>query len=176
MNNRPLSLLKPTQSQSFQMPKIIAPAPEHFDTLNLSAAQAEIEPWLKTGDLAEHFQSIQFQINYPQDLEQPLEFPEIPEVRLWFMRLDSVYPWLPLFLDWQSGELVRYAAMLVPHEFSQKEGIQFNPQALDLFVMQKVFVIFQWLRDQNIEGESKLKHMADMFGYELQSPLFKLLR
>jgi hypothetical protein len=153
----------------------ITPLPEHFDTLNLAAAQAVMEPLLQSGNITDAFQSIQFQINYPQDAEQPLELPEIPEVRLWFVRLDSVYPWLPMLLDWQSGELVRYAAMLVPHEFSPKEGIQFNPQALDLFVMQKVFIIFQWLRDQGLEGESKLKQMADMFGYELQSPLFELL-
>ncbi len=149
---------------------------EHFHTLDLSPAQAVIEPWIQASNITTQTQEIQFQISYPQDAEQPLEFPEIPEVRLWFMRLDSLYPWLPWVLDWQSGELVRYAAMLVPHEFSQKEGIQFNPQALDIFVMQKVFVIFNWLQNQQIEGESKLRQMTELFGYELDSTLFELLR
>lgn len=163
------------------MSTILSPTAEQFEQLDLSIAQTVIEPWLKQnpdqGDaISQHFQTLQFQIDYPQDPDQPVELPEIPEVRLWFIRLDSLYPWLPIFLDWQSGELVRYAAMLVPHEFSQKEGIQFNPQALDLFVMQKVFVIFQWLRSQDIEGESKLTQMAELFGYELQPSLFDLLR
>ena len=149
---------------------------EPINALDLSPVQVVINPWLQAGTLANQTQEIQFQINYPQEKDQSLEFPEIPEVRLWFMRLDSYYPWFPWLLDWQSGELVRYAAMLVPHEFNQKEGIQFNPQALDIFVMQKIFVSFRWLKNQNIEGESKLKHMAEMFGYELDSTLFNLLR
>lgn len=147
-----------------------------IDALDLSPVKAVINPWLQAGTLANQTQEIQFQINYPQEKDQPLEFPEIPEVRLWFMRLDSYYPWFPWLLDWQSGELVRYAAMLVPHEFSAKEGIQFNPQALDIFVMQKIFISFRWLKNQNIEGEKKLKQMAEMFGYELDSSLFNLLR
>jgi hypothetical protein len=149
---------------------------KHIDALDLSPAQAVINPWLQAGNLASQIQEIKFQIDYPQEADQSLEFPEMPEVRLWFMRLDSCYPWFPWLLDWQSGELVRYAAMLVPHEFSPKEGIQFNPQALDIFVMQKVFVIFRWLKNQQIEGESKLKQMTEMFGYELNSTLFDLLR
>ncbi|MEO0374281.1 MAG: CRR6 family NdhI maturation factor [Cyanobacteria bacterium P01_A01_bin.17] len=149
---------------------------EHIDALDLAPAQAVIDPWLQAGTLASQVQEIKFQIDYPQEADQTFEFPEIPEVRLWFMRLDSYYPWFPWLLDWQSGELVRYAAMLVPHEFSPKEGIQFNPQALDIFVMQKIFVIFRWLENQSIEGESKLKQMAEMFGYELNSTLFDLLR
>lgn len=149
---------------------------KHIDALDLSPAQAVIDPWLQDGTLASQTQEIQFQIDYPQADDQTLEFPEIPEVRLWFMRLDSYYSWFPWLLNWQSGELVRYAAMLVPHEFSPKEGIQFNPQALDIFVMQKIFVIFRWLENQNVEGESKLKQMAEMFGYELDSTLFDLLR
>ncbi|PZD71335.1 hypothetical protein C1752_06614 [Acaryochloris thomasi RCC1774] len=158
------------------MTTTIALTAEHIDALDLSPAQAVIDPWLQTGTLASQTQEIKFQIDYPQEADQTLEFPEIPEVRLWFMRLDSYYPWFPWLLDWQSGELVRYAAMLVPHEFNPKEGIQFNPQALDIFVMQKIFVSFRWLKNQNIEGESKLKQMAEMFGYELNSELFSLLR
>ncbi len=81
-------------------------------------------------------QQLQFVIDYPREEGDPREFSEIDEIRLWFLRLDVIYPWLPYFLDWRSGELARYAAMLVPHQFSQREGIQYNPEALEIFVMQ----------------------------------------
>ena len=31
----------------------------------------------------------------------------------------------------------RYAAMLVPHQFSPTEGIRYNPEALEIFVSRK---------------------------------------
>ena len=68
--------------------------------------------------------------------EDPRELSEIPEVRLWFIRLDARYPWLPFLLDWKAGELALYTAMLVPHQFSVKEGIQYNLEALEIFLMQ----------------------------------------
>lgn len=61
--------------------------------------------------------TIGFTINYiredPNDIR---ELSEIPDIRLWFLRLDAAYPWLPVVLDWRAGELARYAAMLVPHQ------------------------------------------------------------
>lgn len=148
---------------------------DHINTLDLSAVKDYLEPRLQSGSSAQNDQTLQFQIQYPLDGEDPQEYPDIPEVRLWFIRLDSVYPWLPYLLDWQSGELVRYTAMLVPHEFSKTEGIQFNPQALDLFLMQKVFVIHDWLKQLALEKKAKLKQMAEVFGYELSDELFGLL-
>jgi hypothetical protein len=60
---------------------------------------------------------IRFVINYERDDPNDMrELSEIPEIRLWFVRLDGAYPWLPIVLDWRGGELARYAAMLVPHE------------------------------------------------------------
>lgn len=61
--------------------------------------------------------TIGFTINYiREDQYDPREFSEFPEIRLWFLRLDAAYPWLPVLLDWRAGELARYAAMLVPHQ------------------------------------------------------------
>lgn len=61
--------------------------------------------------------SVGFTINFVrEDENDPREYSEFPEIRLWFVRLDAVYPWLPLVLDWRAGELARYAAMLVPHQ------------------------------------------------------------
>jgi len=110
---------------------------------------------------------LQFQVDFPREDLDPRELSEIPEVRLWFLRLDSRYPWLPICLDWQSGELVRYAAMLVPHEFHRTEGIQFNPEALDLFIMQKVFVLADWLKRYEPSNTFRLQSLALMFGYDL---------
>jgi hypothetical protein len=146
-----------------------------LETLDLSPVQSVLENWIQTRTLFEHEQEIQFQIDYPQAPDQAQEFPDIPEVRLWFIRLDSIYPWLAYWLDWRAGELIRYAAMMVPHEFSPREGIQFNPQALDLFLMHKVFTIHHWLKQNGVERPQKLKQMAELFGYELDDAFFELL-
>lgn len=61
--------------------------------------------------------TIGFSINYTrEDPGDPRELSEFPDIRLWFVRLDATYPWLPVLLDWRAGELARYAAMLVPHQ------------------------------------------------------------
>ena len=99
----------------------------------------------------------------------------VPEVRLWFIRLDTVYPWLPLVLDWEAGELGRYAAMLVPHQFSPTEGIRYNPEGLEIFMMAKIFAIAAWQKSQGISNYTRLKFMTQMLGYEIDDGLFGLL-
>lgn len=141
--------------------------------LDLSAAEAALKPWLDTGAAAEP--QIRFQIDFPRDPSDPRELSEIPEVRLWFVRLDARYPWLPLWLDWESGELARYAAMLVPHQFGI-DGIQFNPEALELFVMHKVFVLMDWMQQQGKPSRTKLKFMTQLLGYELEDNFFDFLK
>jgi hypothetical protein len=56
---------------------------------------------------------LEYEIDDPLD---PRELSELPDIRLWFVRLDAAYPWLPIVVDWRAGELSRYAAMLVPHQ------------------------------------------------------------
>ncbi|UBF29363.1 CRR6 family NdhI maturation factor [Kovacikia minuta CCNUW1] len=153
----------------------IALLPDSIHSLDLTPALVAIEPLLEKELLEPQTQQLQFQIDYPRAPEDPRELSEIPEIRLWFIRLDSLYPWLPFLLDWKAGELVRYTAMLVPHQFHPKDGIQFNPEALEIFVMQKVFVITAWLKHQKIEGKSRLKSMTQMLGYELDDGLFDVL-
>ena len=89
------------------MPTIIPVNTQQFETLDLLPVTTVLEHWIETQTLFDHEQSIQFQIDYPQDPEQSQELPDIPEVRLWFLRLDSIYPWLPYWLDWKTGELAR---------------------------------------------------------------------
>lgn len=148
--------------------------PHHIDSLDLSPVRSVISQWQNPADPTQ--ESIQFEIDYPQDDNEPLELSEIPEVRLWFIRLDSVYPWLPFVLDWRSGELARYAAMLVPHQFSDREGIQYNPQALDIFLMSKLCLLSQWTQEHNVNSTNRLKQMAEMFGYDIDNAFFDLLK
>lgn len=153
----------------------IAVTADQINTLTLSPARSVLDPLLQKGDLTTCEQQLQFQIDFPRTPEDPRELSEIPEIRLWFVRLDATYPWLPFLLDWKAGELARYAAMLVPHQFHPKDGIQFNPEALEIFVMSKVFVLGEWLKTQGIEGTSRLKAMTQLLGYEIDDAFFELL-
>lgn len=142
--------------------------------LDLTAAQQQIAPLLQQ-NLADCEQLLQFEIDFDRAEDDPRELSEIPEIRLWFVRLDAVYPWLPFLLDWKAGELVRYVAMLVPHQFNRNEGILFNPEALEIFVMNKIFVLSDWLQAQDIPSRSRLKSMAQLFGYELDDAFFEMI-
>ncbi len=143
-------------------------------SLDISEIVVVLDRWLAT-NLKSFDLDLNFTIDFPRDPLDPRELSEIPEVRLWFIRADARYPYLPLLLDWQAGELARYVAMLVPHQFSRKDGIQYNPEALEIWVMQRVFLLTEWLHDLQIEDRSRLKFMTQMFGYELDDGLFELL-
>ena len=147
---------------------------EIINSLDLAPVQTVIDNLLTTGVIAAYEQQLSFTIDYPQDPEDPRELPEIPEIRLWFIRLDSRYPWLPFLLDWKDGELARYTAMLVPHQFSAKEGLQYNPESLEIFLMHKLFVLGDWLPQYRINSTSRLKAMALMLGYDLEDELFAM--
>jgi hypothetical protein len=154
----------------------IALNPDQLHNLDLSPAQTVIENLLQEGAIASYEQQLRFDINYPREPGDPRELPEIPEVRLWFIRLDARYPWLPFLLDWRGGELARYSAMLVPHQFIPKQGIQYNPEALEIFLMQKLFVLTDWMQQLGIPSQSRLKSMAQMLGYDLDDSLFDSIR
>uniref|UniRef100_A0A0F7CZ64 Chlororespiratory reduction 6 n=1 Tax=California macrophylla TaxID=337344 RepID=A0A0F7CZ64_9ROSI len=121
--------------------------------------------------------TIGFTINYTkEDPYDMRELSEFPDIRLWFVRLDSTYPWLPVLLDWRAGELARYAAMLVPHQMSARLGVVFNPEALELFVMKKVFIVYSWLKEHNIpKPRLKTCDMARMLGFGIGDELFDLV-
>jgi hypothetical protein len=149
---------------------------DSINNLDLSPAQTVIEKLLQEQTLTSHEQQLRFDIDYPREPTDPRELSEIPEVRLWFIRLDARYPWLPFLLDWKAGEFVRYVAMLVPHQFHRTEGIQYNPEALEIFVMQKVFILTDWLSQLGIPSKSRLKSMAQLLGYELDEAFFDLIQ
>ncbi|MFM2061126.1 MAG: hypothetical protein RLZZ507_796 [Cyanobacteriota bacterium] len=146
-----------------------------INNLDLSPVLTVIEPLLQEESITSQEQQLRFEINYKQEANDPRELSEIPEVRLWFVRLDAKYPWLPFLLDWKAGELARYAAMLVPHQFSAKEGIQYNPEALEIFLMHKIFILSAWLKQQNIPTQFRLKSLAQILGYELEDAFFEMI-
>ncbi|PON46157.1 Protein chlororespiratory reduction [Parasponia andersonii] len=121
--------------------------------------------------------TIGFTINYKrEDPNDPRELSEFPDIRLWFLRLDAAYPWLPVSLDWRAGELARYAAMLVPHQMSAKMGVVFNPEALELFILNKVFIVYSWLKQHDIpRPRLKSSDMARMLGFGIGDELFDLI-
>ena len=147
---------------------------QEIASLDLSNAKNQIAALLNK-NLADYEQQLLFAIDFQREESDPRELSEIPEIRLWFVRLDAVYPWLPFLLDWKAGELVRYTAMLVPHQFNRSEGIIFNPEALEIFVMNKIFVLSDWLKKQGISERSRLKSMAQLFGYELDDSFFEMI-
>lgn len=121
--------------------------------------------------------TIGFTINYTrEDQFDPRELSEFPDIRLWFLRLDAMYPWLPVVLDWRAGELARYAAMLIPHQMSARMGVVFNPEALELFIMKKVFIVYGWLKQhESPVPRLKTKDMARMLGFGIGDELFDLI-
>ncbi len=157
------------------MNSVIALTTDIIQQLDLTPATQPITTWQQQESLLQQEQTLQFQIDYQRSPEDPRELSEIPEIRLWFIRLDARYPWFPFLLDWKAGELARYTAMLVPHQFHPRDGILYNPEALEIFVMQKVFVLSDWLKQQQIEGNSRLQAMTQMLGYELDDAFFALL-
>lgn len=140
--------------------------------LDLAPAESVLQAIIHDPQLDPH---LSFAIDFPRELGDPRELSEIPEVRLWFVRLDTVYPWLPLYLDWKAGELGRYVAMLIPHQFHPTEGIQYNPESLEIWVMAKVFTLQSWLGSRGLEGKGRIKAMTQVLGYELEEDFFSLL-
>lgn len=149
---------------------------DHLTELDITSVRKIIDPLLEKNAIASLEQALSFDIHYPRETGDPRELSEIPEVRLWFVRLDTIYPWFPFLLDAKQGEIARYAAMLVPHQFNRVEGIQYNPEALEIFVMSKLFILSDWLQTQGIYSQFRLKSMAQLFGYDIDDSFFETIK
>ncbi|MGK7957647.1 MAG: CRR6 family NdhI maturation factor [Crocosphaera sp.] len=149
---------------------------DHLTALDITPVRKIIDPLLEKNAIASLEQMLSFDIQYPRDPSDPRELSEIPEIRLWFVRLDSIYPWFPFLLDAKQGELARYAAMLVPHQFNRVEGIQYNPEALEIFVMSKLFFLSDWLEKQGVYSQFRLKSMAQLFGYDIDDAFLTMIK
>ena len=53
------------------------------------------------------------------------------------------------------------------------EGIQYNPEALEIFLMQKIFILDHWLTQNKLPSKSRLMAMAQMLGYDLDDTFFE---
>ena len=144
-----------------------------IQTLDLRA----LNPWMERplinllGDGA----GLELQYNWPRDADDPRELSECPEPRLWALRADAVYPWLPLVLERSGGSLIQHVAMVVPHDFSPSEGIRFDPQALEIWITHRFMLLdhLGQLLPQSQRGN--LLQMAATIGYEVDAAFWTLL-
>ena len=113
--------------------------------------------------------------NWPLDADDPRELSECPEPRLWALRADATYPWLPLILERTGGSLIQHVAMLVPHQFSPSEGIRFDPQALELWITHRLILLDHLGRKLPQSQRGNLLQMAATIGYEVEAAFWSLL-
>ena len=105
----------------------------------------------------------------------PRELSQIPDVRLWHLHVDQHCPWLPLLLERGTGQLGRYVAMVVPHDFSAGEGIRFHPEALELWVTARLMLLDRWCRSHGLSGRRRLEQMAAVLGFAPEPSFWSLV-
>lgn len=55
-------------------------------------------------------------------------------------------------------------------------GVVFNPEALELFIMKKVMIVYNWLKQHEVpKPRLKASDMARMLGFGIGDELFDLL-
>ena len=144
-----------------------------IQTLDLRA----LNPWMERplinllGDGA----GLELQYNWPRDADDPRELSECPEPRLWALRADAIYPWLPLVLERSGGSLIQHVAMVVPHDFSPSEGIRFDPQALEIWITHRFMLLDHLGQHLPQSQRGNLLQMAATIGYEVDAAFWTLL-
>jgi hypothetical protein len=128
-----------------------------------------LDPWasLEPANLVKGGTELALQFDWPREAEDPRELSEIPEIRLWSLRADAAYPWLPLVLERSSGQLTRHVAMLLPHSFSRSEGIRFAAESLELWITHRLFSLDGWAQGHGLSCRQGLAQMAAVLGFEL---------
>jgi hypothetical protein len=160
---------------------LMAPAPspsplrigaDALRTLDVSA----LEPLaaLPPAALLERAGTLEIELRWPREADDPRELSEIPEVRLWSLRADALHPWLPLLLERSSGQLTRHVAMLLPHGFQRTEGIRFAPESLELWISHRLFQLDAWSRSSGVDCRQGLGQMAAVLGFELDQGFWSL--
>ncbi len=149
---------------------ITAAAIRHLDLTPLDGVSQ-----LPMGELMERGPVLQLQFDWPREAEDPRELAECPEPRLWSLRADARFPWLPLVLERDQGSLIRHVAMVVPHSFNRGEGLRFEPQALELWITHRLMSLDDFYRAEDIPMRGKLSQMAAALGYELDMNFWGLL-
>ena len=120
--------------------------------------------------------ALELQFDWPRDPSDPRELAECPEPRLWALRADARYPWLPLLLERDQGSLIRHVAMVVPHSFNRSEGLRFEPQALELWITHRLMQLDDLCTSTlGLSQRGNLSQMAASLGYELDAGFWTLL-
>lgn len=144
---------------------VVSVSPEQIQGLDLTPLAALFA--LPPLELLALSGQLELQLHWPTSPEDPRELSEIPEVRLWSLRADAEFPWLPLLLERAGGTLARHVAMLLPHRFSRNEGIQFAPDSLELWISHRLFQLDALARNDRLDCRQGLGQMAAVLGYEL---------
>ena len=137
-----------------------------------------LQPWSSQPlqSLLELGPALELQFYWPRDPSDPRELAECPEPRLWALRADANYPWLPLLLERDQGSLIRHVAMVVPHSFNSSEGLRFEPQALELWITHRLMQLDDLCRSKlGLSQRGNLSQMAASLGYELDAGFWTLL-
>ena len=127
------------------------------------------------GQLLDSGPVLQLQFDWPRDAEDPRELAECPEPRLWSLRADARFSWLPLVLERDQGSLIQHVAMVVPHSFNRGEGLRFEPQALELWITHRLMQLDDMCRSEGFPMRGNLSQMAAALGYELDVNFWALL-
>jgi hypothetical protein len=148
---------------------------EAIRTLNLQALSAWMDRPLQ--DLLDAGAVLELNYEWPREANDPRELSECPEPRLWALRADARYPWMPLVLERTGGSLAQHVAMLVPHNFSPSEGIRFDPQALELWITHRLMLLNDLRSSSDLAGSQRgnLGLMAASLGFELDGGFWELL-
>ena len=137
-----------------------------------------LQPWSEQSlaELLENGPVLELSFDWPRDPTDPRELAECPEPRLWALRADARFPWLPLLLERDRGSLIRHVAMVVPHSFNRSEGLRFDPQALELWITHRLMQLDD-LCTANLGRQQRgnLSQMASALGYELDAGFWSLL-
>ena len=179
----PKASLEPIQTPNLEPTatgEILAHAAGEIPTVEVSfkaLQQLELSPlapWaqLPTDALLQRGPCLALNLHWHRQADDPRELSEIAEVRLWSLRADAAYPWLPLVLERSSGQLTRHVAMLLPHSFSRSEGIRFAPESLELWITHRVLWLDGWARGQGLHCRQGLTQMAAVLGFELDPTLW----
>ena len=119
--------------------------------------------------------SLELTFQWSRASDDPRELSEIPELRVWSLRVDALCPWLPLLLERSSGQLTRHVAMVLPHSFSRSEGIRFAPDSLELWMTHRLYLIDHWSRGHGLNCRGNLEQMAAVLGFELDGSFWQHL-
>ena len=137
-----------------------------------------LQPWSSQPleSLLELGPALELQFDWPREPSDPRELAECPEPRLWALRADARYPWLPLLLERDQGSLIRHVAMVVPHSFNRSEGLRFEPQALELWITHRLMQLDDLCTSTlGLSQRGNLSQMAASLGYELDAGFWTLL-